>query len=452
VILGATVGTTATGQILALRVTDHALIMIAIGFLVQTLARRSRVRSAGTMLLGLGMIFFGMKVMSDATYPLRSYEPFIDLMKQLDGRVLALLVGAAFTALVQSSSATIGIVILLAGDGFLSLEAGIALVLGAMIGTCVTALLAGIGKPREAIRTSAVHVVINLGSALLWIGFVGMLADFLRETSGDASRQIANAATFIAIGSSAVFIWFTVPIANVIRRLLPDPPEAPRRSAPKFLDEMYLATPSEAVERVRFEIGRLGELAMETVRAAVPEPEKDPIGEEALAALAADVSALNREISAFARKVSERELTETHAERLGRYLTASVQFAAIADTIAVHVAALAREWRERQLQASTETYAMLRQLDDLVHAALAPLAHAVVGVRDGDADAMRRALDAKPGIDAALEDLHDRLGRRLAAGGEQRFDVIRLETELVEMIDSLYQAVRRVARRLLPLG
>ena len=103
------------------------------------------------MLMGLGLVFFGMSVMSDAMKPLRSYQPFLDLMITMENPLLGILVAAAFTGLVQSSSATTGIVIVMASQGFITLPAGIALAFGANIGTCVTALLASIGKPREAV-------------------------------------------------------------------------------------------------------------------------------------------------------------------------------------------------------------------------------------------------------------------------------------------------------------
>ena len=125
------------------------------------------------MVMGLGLLFFGMGVMSDVMKPLRSYQPFLDLMAHMKNPILGILIAAAFTGLVQSSSATTGIVIVMASQGFITLPAGIALIFGANIGTCVTALLASIGKPKEAIRAAVVHIVFNIIGVVIWIGFIG---------------------------------------------------------------------------------------------------------------------------------------------------------------------------------------------------------------------------------------------------------------------------------------
>ena len=124
--------------------------MIAGGFCLLFAGRRDTLRQYGAMIMGLGLVFFGMSLMSDAMRPLRSYEPFLDLMMRMENPLLGILVAAAFTALVQSSSATTGVVIAMAGQGLISLDAGIALIFGSNIGTCVTALLASLGKPRNA--------------------------------------------------------------------------------------------------------------------------------------------------------------------------------------------------------------------------------------------------------------------------------------------------------------
>jgi len=164
VIIGANVGTTVTAQIIAFQVTKYALAMIALGFLVEIASRKEATKQYGTAVMGLGLIFFGMDLMSMATVPLRSWPLFIEAMQQVRNPALGILAGTLFTALVQSSSATTGVVIVLAGQGLISLEAGIALVFGANVGTCITAVLSALGKPREAMRATTVHVLFNPSS------------------------------------------------------------------------------------------------------------------------------------------------------------------------------------------------------------------------------------------------------------------------------------------------
>ena len=162
IIIGANIGTTVTAQIIAFKITQYSLVMIAVGFLMELLAKSQRIRQYGITIMGLGLLFFGMELMSNATSPLRSYTPFIELMQEMRHPLMGIAVGALFTAVVQSSSATTGIVIVLGTQGFITLEAGIALIFGANIGTCVTAMLAAIGKPREAVKAAIVHVIFNI--------------------------------------------------------------------------------------------------------------------------------------------------------------------------------------------------------------------------------------------------------------------------------------------------
>ena len=142
VIIGANIGTTVTAQIIAFKVTTYALYAVAGGFAVTFLSKRGDRQAQGAVVLGLGLIFFGMSLMGDAMSPLRSSDTFIDLMASLENPFLGVAVGAGFTAIVQSSSATTGIVIVLAQQGLISLETGIALIMGANVGTAITALMA----------------------------------------------------------------------------------------------------------------------------------------------------------------------------------------------------------------------------------------------------------------------------------------------------------------------
>ncbi|MHC4996690.1 MAG: Na/Pi cotransporter family protein, partial [Planctomycetota bacterium] len=272
VIMGANIGTTVTAQIIAFKITKYALAIIAVGFAAMFLARRSTWQLYGAMVMGLGMIFLGMGFMSEATTPLRSYEPFIDLMQRMDRPALGILVAAAFTALVQSSSATTGIVIVLASQGFITLEAGIALAFGANVGTCVTAALAAMGKPQEAKQASCVHFLFNVIGVLIWLPLIGPLAEVVSAVSptrpdltgverlaAETPRQIANAHTVFNVANTAIFIWFTGPLASLVARFLPSHPEViPKKAKPKHLQDVYLDTPTLALDSVRRETVRFG--------------------------------------------------------------------------------------------------------------------------------------------------------------------------------------------------
>ena len=222
VIMGANIGTTITAQILAFKVTKLALPIIALGFGVAFTAKRNEWRQVGMVVLGLGMVFYGMSVMSDGLNPLRSYEPFIEFMVNLHNPLLGAAVGMAFTALVQSSSATTGILIVMASQGLIALEPAIAIALGANIGTCITAGLAVIGKPREAVRAAVVHTLFNVVGVLIWIAFIpqlAQLAEWMSPTAeglsgmdhlaAETPRQIANVHTFFNLANTVLLVGFT---------------------------------------------------------------------------------------------------------------------------------------------------------------------------------------------------------------------------------------------------
>ena len=221
IIMGANVGTTVTAQIIAFQVTRAALAMVAAGFGILFFSRQQKIKSYGAMLMGLGLVFFGMTVMSDSMKPLHSYQPFLDLMATMENPLIAILIAAVFTGLVQSSSATTGIVILMATQGFITSPIGIALVFGSNIGTCITAILAAIGKPRDAVRAALVHVAFNVFGVLLWLGFITELWEFVawispvyegltgtEKLAAEAPRQIANAHTVFNVTNTVVFIGF----------------------------------------------------------------------------------------------------------------------------------------------------------------------------------------------------------------------------------------------------
>jgi phosphate:Na+ symporter len=205
VILGAEIGTTAMAQLVAFRLQDYALIIFAAGFVFSTLGKSESLRFTGEALSGFGLLFFGLKLMSEAVAPLENYAPFLSLLRYLDNPLLGVIAGMLLTALMHSSAAFIGILITLSLQGALSLEAGIALLLGANIGTCITAVLASAGMQRAAKRVALAQVLFNVVGVLMFFPFITQFAELIRILSPSAEgigagrlalevpRQIANA-------------------------------------------------------------------------------------------------------------------------------------------------------------------------------------------------------------------------------------------------------------------
>jgi len=275
VILGADIGTTVTAQMVAFKLTDYALLILALGFMVKTLGKTEKVQSVGDIILGFGILFFGMKLMSDVMAPLRTYPPFISLMQNMEHPLTGIAIGAAFTALVQSSSATTGVLIVLAQENLITLEAGIPVIFGANIGTCVTAVLAGIGASREAKRVALAHVLFKIagtGLFVFWIPQFSAAIHALGEHfhSGTA-RDLANAHTLFNVSLGFFFLPFTPLFAKFIYWLYPDRESDPASKEIKtmYIEDAVLETPSLAIDLARAEMSRMARLLSRMLDAVI---------------------------------------------------------------------------------------------------------------------------------------------------------------------------------------
>lgn len=225
VVLGSNIGTAVGAQIISLDINKYVPILMFAGLLLLFVGKGRTLKNLGIVLLGFGLMFYGLEAIDEAMKPFREYQPFIDLMQTLaQNPLLGAVVGAIFTVIIQSSSATVAIVITLAGSGLISLPAGIAIMLGAEIGTCADTLVATIGRGRPALRTGVFHLLFNLVSVALGILFTPLLVQLVLAISGGAGvgRQIANAQiVFNLVGVVAVIFLLPV-IARLLEKLIPD--------------------------------------------------------------------------------------------------------------------------------------------------------------------------------------------------------------------------------------
>ncbi|MBL7672593.1 MAG: Na/Pi cotransporter family protein [Bdellovibrionaceae bacterium] len=275
VILGADVGTTVTAQLIAFKATDIGILMIAIGFTFASFSKKRDWSNTWQAIFGLGLLFFGMKVMIDSMMPLRTYPQFIEILYQLRNPLIGVLFAAAFTALIHSSAAFIGIVILLAQQGLISLPDGIPLILGSNIGTCITAGLASLKASREAKRVALAHVgfkVLGVGLFIFWIpGFASLTEWVSKPFDVDIARQIANAHTIFNVFLAAAFFPFTNVIGAWIEKLLPNEEDLHPGYLPRVqhLNEQLLSTPALALDVARKEVARMTKIVQKMVSASI---------------------------------------------------------------------------------------------------------------------------------------------------------------------------------------
>lgn len=223
VILGTNIGTTVTAQLISFRFEELALPAIGLGAIIMTWSKQKGWRYLGQSIVGFGVVFFGIAIMSQALTPLKDSPFFINILATMSASsLLGVLAGTLFTALIHSSSTTTGVVIALAHQGMIDLPAAIAIIYGSNIGTCITGVLACIGSSVHAKRVAASHVMLNVVGVAIFLPFLLPFSDLIARTDPVLARQVANAHTVFNIVSSAAVLPFTRQFANLIIRLVPD--------------------------------------------------------------------------------------------------------------------------------------------------------------------------------------------------------------------------------------
>ncbi|MGE5494380.1 MAG: Na/Pi cotransporter family protein [Burkholderiales bacterium] len=226
VIMGANIGTTITAQLIAFKLSDVAPAILFIGMVMSVFVKKRAIERIGNIILGFGVLFVGLSLMAQAMEPLQYSEAFRSFLVSFKSPVVGVLVGTAFTAVIQSSSASIGILQTLAMIGLIELDSAVYVVLGQNIGTCITAILAAIGKSTNSKRTAGIHLMFNItGTAVylvllaLFPGVVGIIESW---SPGDVSRQIANFHTFFNVSMTLLLIGFAKQMVWLIKKIVPD--------------------------------------------------------------------------------------------------------------------------------------------------------------------------------------------------------------------------------------
>jgi phosphate:Na+ symporter len=262
VVFGANIGTTVTAQIVALRIGLYALPIVALGLLISFAPGEPFRKYLGQALLGLGFIFLGMTFMGSGAKPLQSLSSFMGLVRLFgDEPLWGIASGAIFTAAIQSSSATVALVIAMAMEGAIDLRAAVPFVLGANIGTCATALIASIGTSKDAKRVAAIHLMFNLIGTAIVLPFLGHFIGLAALTARDLPRQIANAHTLFNVLTTACLLPFADRLISISRIAIPGEDYGVERVG--YLDRKMFKVPSIALEQASREVGRMARITFE---------------------------------------------------------------------------------------------------------------------------------------------------------------------------------------------
>jgi len=370
VLLGAAIGTTITAQMIAFKITEYSLLLVAVGFFLQTFSKKERFKSVGFALFGFGILFFGLEIMSDAMAPLREYTPFIELLLRLESPLVGILVGAAFTALIQSSSAFVGIMIVLASQGLISLDACIPLLLGSNLGTPVTALLASMKSDLEAKKVAFAFLFIKFISVLIFAGRTVQLGKFLVQWTPEASlpRLIANAHTLI----NGVLMLVVLPLTPQVARFIDWVAGKPKISEFKafrtlYLDQGMTSTPSLALNLVKQEIIRMGMIVrtmFSLIRFPFLEKDASMLGEVYIHEQ--EVNFLSDSIKSYFLKINRESMNSKQLNESFQLLYSLNEFEKIADIISGNLATRAERWSLKEYDFSDQGKTELREFHEKI--------------------------------------------------------------------------------------
>ena len=402
IIMGANVGTTLTAQIIAFRITDYWPLLAVVGFGLYLIMRQKKIKDFGYILFAVGALFLGMALMGDAMRPLRGHEGFQSLMLTFSNyRLLALLAGALFTALVQSSTAATGVIVAMALEGLIPFGAAIPLILGTNIGTCITAILASIGTNLTARRTAVAHVLFNTIGAMVFLLFLTPFEHLILQISpaGDVARQAANAHLLFNLISTGVGLMLITPFTFLVTKLVPGK-ETKAPEGAVHLDWHMVNTPSIALGLAQQELVRMAEIAQENVALVMDGLfTKNTKNFEKMEKQEQIVDRLEKSIYEYLARVSQADMSTEMALRHTALLHAANDVERVSDH-AENIAELAQVAIDEDTSFSEEGVAELKELATLADNILTL---ATQSVRDDDAKIVPAVKELEAQIDALEE-------------------------------------------------
>ena len=432
VIMGAVIGTSITGWLIALGAmgssgsspvfqllsTEGISAMAAIaGILMRMICKKKTLIHVGDILMGFAVLMFGMKTMSSAVSGLHDDPGFISFLTNFNNPLLGILIGMVFTAILQSASASVGILQALSSTGLLTMEQTIPMILGIAIGASTPVILSGIGSSVEGRRTAFAYPVIEILRVILFAAvFYGLNAflhfSFMGETVNMISIALIN--TLFRVSTVAVLAWFIPLIEKLMIRLVPSNPEEEAETEDmKRLEERFLKYPTLAVEQTRLTMNKMAELAERSMIAAIALLDKfDPKGYAEVASLEGIVDRYEDKIGSYLMRLTGQEMTETQNKAVSQYLRAITDLERISDH-ALNIAQRAEEIRDKKIKFSDKGE---KEMQNLKTAIREILHLAIESFVTGDAETAYRVEPLEQVIDTICRRMREKHTARLQKG------------------------------------
>lgn len=411
VIMGANIGTTITAQIIAFKLDEYALPSIALGFLLILVSKKKFYRHIGQVILGFGILFLGMGTMTGAMRPLRSNPEFIALIDHYGNiPIWGIIVGIVMTAIVQSSSATIGILLALASQGLVTIDIALPILFGDNIGTTVTAFLSSIGASRNAKRTAIIHLTIKLIGTIFFMIMISPLKSFVTSTSTELPRQIANAHTIFNVGTTIILLPFIKQLVRFSKYVFPSKEAELEMEKPKLsLDPRVIKTPSIALNQVRKELIKMGELANKEMKDAFyafvsgdMSLIKEVNNKESL------VNSMDRDITSYLVSISQKSLTDQQSKELNGLINIVNDLERIGDH-STNIAELAEFKDDNELPFSAEA---VRELTEMFNEVEDIITKTLKALKEENKNLALEVLKAEDRIDLMEKELrHNHISR-----------------------------------------
>ena len=454
IIMGANVGTTVTGLLIALDVGALAPVFAFLGVTTLVFIKNQKLQHIGQIMSGLGVLFIGMDMMSASMSPLREEPAFLNLMASFSNPLLGILAGALFTAVIQSSSASVGILQTLAAGGVLGLDSAVFVLFGQNIGTCITAVLASAGASRDAKRTTLIHLMFNVfGTILFTVLFLlfplaPLAAQFI---PGDPKTQIALVHAAFNITTTLVLLPFGTLLARLAVRVLPDlPQERDGGMTLEFLSPVQasgkdggLGVSAIYVDQLRKELDRMLRMAQENVAVSFQAVLARDVGQlEQVEKTEAYIDFLNKEISLYISKIISSETNEQASAIVSSCFAITGNIERIGDH-ADNICGYTKLLRDKNIAFSPAAVEEIGQMRDVSLKAIAALLEPGAGdlVWLADVGGMEQRID-----DMTLAFRHNQLERMRAGSCSEEACII--YAELLTDFERIGDHVLNIAQEL----